>query len=452
MLPLPSFGCTAPVNACYAWEPSIATAPHPKRAGEEVVVVAFITSGFSPPPSKRGSRSQQEFPPKRIGYAYGIRDGPGRPVRWKAGRALAPCDNEGMVSGANPSVASGPDGTFYCVALVDTHPITLRVFKSSWYEDDLIFLPVSRAFDFDGKPWIVVDNSRGPGRGTIYLSFTAKEPGGTCPLCQFTRSTDGGVTWLPQIRLPLELGCHTRMAVGPNSELYIAGHICGNARCPDGSGFHVLRTTDAYSEAPHFSEYSSGSINLDGEWSGMANGCPNSKTLGQPWIGCDTGTGPYRGSVYLLCSVDPPGPDPLDVMFSSRRNDAAAWAPPLRLNGGNLEAWQWFGAMSVAPNGRIDAVWNESLDSKCTTSQLFYAYRGTQTPVPQWSRPVPVSNPWTMGEGWHLGGYYHMVSDDDGADLAWARVGSGPCGLDRNVYYLRIDASTARSMDATGGH
>jgi hypothetical protein len=57
-----------------------------------------------------------------------------------------------------------------------------------------------------------------------------------------------------------------------------------------------------------------------------------------------------------------------------------------------------------------------------------------------------------MGEGWHLGGYYHMVSDDLGADLAWSRVGTGPCGLDRNVYYLRIDAAAAQAIDEKVGH
>src|SRR2546427_8312797 len=56
---------------------------------------------------------------------------------------------------------------------------------------------------------------------------------------------------------------------------------------------------------------------------------------------------------------------PYTTLFRSRRvND----------DPGN-HAYQWFGTMSVAPNGRIDAVWNDTRGSgDKTKSALFYSY------------------------------------------------------------------------------
>jgi len=456
-VPLPILGCDHALRACSAWEPSIAVAANPGRPGEETIVVAFIASDITSRPWRPSGRTNAgrlersagemngrsppspEGPSKRVSFAYGVRPGPGGPIRWSPGRALAPCENEEMVAAANASVAAGPDGVFYCAILLETHPISVRFFRSAYVGEELVFNQIGAHLAFDGKPWIVVDNSKGPGRGTVYLTFTHKEPGGACPLCQLTRSTDRGETWLPPVSLPYSLGAHTRMAIGPDSEVYVAGHTCSASRCPDGTGFRVLKSTNAYTREASFSEMCTPCpVSLGGEWTGVANGCPNGKNLGQIWIACDNSAGPFRGSLSLACSVDPPGADPMDVMFAWNRGDGSAWTSPVRLNGDNAEAWQWFGTMSMAPNGRIDVVWNESQNASCTTSQLMYAYRVAGKT--SWSRPATITNSWTMGTGWHIGGYYHMVSDDAGADLAIARVDKGPCGVGRNVYYLRINA------------
>ena len=100
--------------------------------------------------------------------------------------------------------------------------------------------------------------------------------------------------------------------------------------------------------------------------------------LGQVWIAVDRSTGRRAGDVYLLGSVDPPGADPLDVHFVAqhrRRRDLVARrcaSTTIR----RRRNWQWFGTLSVAPNGRIDAVWNDTrgAGSRQRSAQLYYSY------------------------------------------------------------------------------
>jgi len=115
------------------------------------------------------------------------------------------------------------------------------------------------------------------------------------------------------------------------------------------------------------------------------------------------------------------------------------WSNPVRVNDdpNNNGAYQWFGTMSVAPNGRIDVIWNDTRNSgQANMSELFYS-SSTDGGV-TWSANTqlsPVFNSWI---GWpqqnKIGDYYDMISDDVGANLAWAATFNG----EQDVYYLRI--------------
>ena len=54
--------------------------------------------------------------------------------------------------------------------------------------------------------------------------------------------------------------------------------------------------------------------------------------------------------------------DPLDVHFARSTDGGATWSDPVRINDDPTDngAWQWFGTMSVAPDGRIDVIWNDT--------------------------------------------------------------------------------------------
>jgi hypothetical protein len=103
----------------------------------------------------------------------------------------------------------------------------------------------------------------------------------------------------------------------------------------------------------------------------------------------------------------------------------------------NNGAYQWFGTMSVAPNGRIDAIWNDTRNSPTMTfSQVYYSY--SYDAGRTWTRNIPVSPFYAHGIGYpnqnKIGDYYHMISDDDGAALAYAATFNG----EQDVYYLRL--------------
>jgi len=93
--------------------------------------------------------------------------------------------------------------------------------------------------------------------------------------------------------------------------------------------------------------------------------------------------------------------------------------------------------MSVAPNGRIDVVWIESVtEDEPNIGQLMYAFSGDGGD--SWSVPVSASPLFNSWRGWprqnKMGDYFDMVSDDAGADLAYAATYND----EQDVYYLRL--------------
>src|SRR5207237_10439491 len=85
--------------------------------------------------------------------------------------------------------------------------------------------------------------------------------------------------------------------------------------------------------------------------------------------------------------------------------------------------YQRFGTMSVAPSGRIDAVWNDTRESlNFAVSRLYYA--SSNDGGTTWTGNTAQTNPWNSTIGWpqqnKIGDYYHMRSDDVGAFLAFA--------------------------------
>ena len=132
----------------------------------------------------------------------------------------------------------------------------------------------------------------------------------------------------------------------------------------------------------------------------------------------------------------------MDVHFARSLDGGLTFEPPIRINDDPVgtDAWQWFGTMSVAPNGRIDVVWNDTrADPGGFDSELYYAF--SEDGGLTWSANEPLSPSFDPHLGWpqqnKIGDYYDMVSDAAGADLAYAATFNG----EQDVYYLRIDAA-----------
>src|SRR5206468_7500188 len=103
----------------------------------------------------------------------------------------------------------------------------------------------------------------------------------------------------------------------------------------------------------------------------------------------------------------------------------------------NHNKWHWFGTLAVAPNGRIDSVWLDTRGAANNTdSQLFYSYSTDAGNT--WSPNAAVSNAFNPFLGYpnqnKMGDYITMVSDDSGADVAYAAT----FNQEEDVYFVRV--------------
>ncbi len=315
--------------------------------------------------------------------------------------------------GSDPVLAASSDGTFYYYTLIKTERFGYDMFTS--YDGGVTWPRKTEAYGGD-KGWLAVDNTGGPSDGHIY---------GYCGV--FGRSTDGGETFPSRAATGGRWGT---IAVDPDGEVYVVGI--------DGTRFRVVRSSSAKFAERDVAFESFAMVDLGGQLTG---GGPNpGGLLGQAWVAVDQTQSTDRGAVYVLASVYLPDDGRLDVMFARSEDGGATWSDPMRVNDDPLGngAWHWFGTMSVAPSGRIDVVWNDTRNSGLMNwSELFYAYSidGGRT----WTENVPVSPTFDSHIGWpqqdKLGDYYDMISDNTGANVAYAATFNG----EQDVYFLRIE-------------
>ena len=329
---------------------------------------------------------------------------------------------------SDPVLAADAEGNFYFYSLTNTDPYTCQMFKST--DGGITWTEPIPAYGGD-KQWMAIDTTNGIGRGNIYAAW---DYAGCCGDNWFTRSTDGGYTYMYPIPIPNRPYWGT-VAVGPDGTVYVAGGAYNS------SIFYCARSSNAQDPSVTPTFELSQQVSLGGTFRYYLSNSPNpAGLLGQIWCAVDHSNGPTHGYVYMLCSVDPPGSDPLDVKFIRSTDRGQTWSTPIRINDdpAGTNAWQWYGTMSVAPNGRIDVIWNDTRNSggDYRWSEVYYSYStdGGLT----WSPNVPITPAFNSHLGWpqqnKLGDYYHMVSDHAGADLAYAATFNG----EQDIYYLRI--------------
>lgn len=305
------------------------------------------------------------------------------------------------------------------------------------------------------KLWMSIDRSSSVGRGHIYMSWNTAA--GCCGPRIFTRSIDNGDNYENPIALPNSPIFGT-VTVGPDGEVYVVGL---NQGTPDNTKFAVaVSSTLKFPTTPMSDDpLHPATLTFTGrlaEINGLAaiGGEPNpGGLLGQIWIDVDRSNGPRRGWVYILASIVPVTPgtvDPMDVHFISSANGGQTWSEPRRINDDEptTNAWQWFGTMSVAPNGRIDAIYNDTRnDPGGVLTEL--RYTSSADGGSSWLPSVVLTPPFDPLQGHpnqnKLGDYYDMESDDNGASLIFAATfndnpnpSNAAHAKEQDVYYLRI--------------
>jgi hypothetical protein len=248
---------------------------------------------------------------------------------------------------------------------------------------------------------------------------------------------DGGNSFEPPIPMPVPLRWGT-MLVDEEGTLFVAGIQSSPF---DNGAFRVARSLNAKDpmQVPVFDQ----TFEVDMGGALAIGEVPNpSGLLGQVWIDMDRSDGPFGGSIYMLASITPEfalPADPQDVHIVRSDDGGVTWTAPVRVNDdpvGN-DAWQWFGTMSVAPNGRIDVVWNDTSDDASGILSVT-RYSSSTDGGATWSPSIPITPQWNSLLGWpqqaKIGDYYQMVSDRVGASLAFATTLNG----EQDVWFARI--------------
>ncbi|MBC8314841.1 MAG: T9SS type A sorting domain-containing protein [Bacteroidetes bacterium] len=329
---------------------------------------------------------------------------------------------------SDPVLDSDSDGNIYYNSLTANGSVySCQVFKSS--TGGAIWDPGVDANGGD-KQWMVIDKTDdGVGEGNIYSFWTSYYS--MCYPDFFTRSIDGGNSF-ENCEVVDGNPYWGTMAVGPDGELYIVGAVPWD-------GLVVVKSTTA--QNPGFPVYwdFDQQVEMDGYLT-MQVAVNPAGLLGQAYIDVDRSEGPGRGNVYVLASMARISTgDPGDVMFARSTDGGQTWSAPLRINDnpGNYNI-QWFGTMSVAPNGRIDAVWLDTRDALPGTyfSSLYYSFSDDQGE--SWSVNQRLSDAFDPHLGWpqqdKMGDYFDMESDETSAHLAWANTFNG----EQDVYYGHI--------------
>jgi hypothetical protein len=325
---------------------------------------------------------------------------------------------------SDPVLSANSAGIFFYSSLTDNFDLDL--FHSM---DAGATWPVSYDSFGGDKQWFTIDTTGGAGDGHIYMTWSGAS---CCGSRRFTRSTDGGITFEEPIAMPEE-AWWGQLDVASNGTLYVAG------RDINSPSFQLNRSQNAqFADEDVVFEHST-PLNLGGPLGSFDGDSPNpGGLLGQVNIAVDRSDGPTAGNVYVLASIDPPGEDdPLDVVLIRSTDEGVTWSDPIRINDDGPGAWQWFGTLSVAPNGRIDVVFNDTRNSgQVNVSELMYS--SSSDGGLTWSPNQVLSIPFDSHIGWpqqnKLGDYYDMISDETGAHLAWAATFNG----EQDVYYLRI--------------
>jgi len=351
---------------------------------------------------------ESDFRQAGVGYSH---DGG---VTWTFPGSLTP-----GVFGSDPVLDSDAYGNFYYVSISLDET---RLFKS--FDGGVTWGAPIQTFRASDKPWLLV----------------TQRPGDDHPIVLFTQSTplemhvsfDGGMSFAE----PIRSGGAVWGTIAMDSRGFLHS-VYGEPLLVSTSEQPLVEGTEPSFVLQPLPIHGMLAVAGDPNPGGL---------LGQMWIATHHHPGEASDHAFVLGSIATPPPYPVascDVLFFRSVDGGETWEDPVQVNDDGVDngQWHWFGMMSVAPNGRIDTVWNDTRnhpdapDSRL--SELYYAYSTDDGTT--WSENVPVSPVFDSRIGWpagnpKLGDYYHMRSDNLGVNVAYAATFNG----EQDIWFLRI--------------
>lgn len=259
--------------------------------------------------------------------------------------------------------------------------------------------------DFEDKPYAACDYSPGsPYLNNYYITWTKFSSGS--PI-YFSRSTDGGASFLTPIRISTSGSCQFSCpAVGPNGEVYAVWFDYTNSTIK-------------------FDKSTNGGLNWGSDitvasfddWFPL-NPCGTFRTPTYPVIGCDISGGPYNGWIYV-CWADADNGDP-DILFCRSTDGGASWSAPAMVNDDETSRWQWWQWLVVHPtNGEIGISWLDRRDDPAGCQYKTYATMSDDGGT-TWETNFAVADVFSdpAGSGW-LGDYCGITFKSDGFYSVW---------------------------------
>jgi hypothetical protein len=368
---------------------------------------------------------------RQAGWAYSSNGG----FNWTFGGVL-----QTNVFRSDPVLASDAEGRFYF--------LSLQVDSNNQYHCDL-FRSTNGGANWQllgpavggDKSWITIDKTSSAGHGNIYQAWDSAS---VTSNRDFSISYDGGLSWTNPFTIP-ESPYWGTLDVGPQGQVYLLAW--------DGAQFWLNRSTNAPNGAGSYLFDLTTPVNLSGGLLYYLLTGPNpGGIVGQPWIAVDRSTNATRGNVYALCCTGNSA-NKSDVMFARSTNGGATWSAPIRINtdADYTNSWHWFGALSVAPNGRVDVTWNDTRNNPGgIISEMFYTWSwdGGVT----WATNRAVSPPFDPSVGFpnqnKIGDYTGMISLDDAACIAY----SATFNHEEDIYFLRLDQPIMVTISKSGAN
>jgi len=342
-------------------------------------------------------------------------------------------------------VGTHTPGTFRSDPVLDTTAAGMFHYNSlqqTFYDDEFYSTNGGASYTMLGpatggdKQWITIDKTPGSaGAGNVYQFWSTA--GNNYSGRQFSRSTDGGTTWMNPINVPGQPIWGTP-CVAADGTLYMAG------TATNAFGIRFVKSTNAKtaSTTPTFGAYVN--VNMLGDITSGLSINPGGLG-GQVWCVCDTGFGPTKGNVYVLASIQQTSNNELHVICNRSTDGGTTWGTPVKVNddANGLGNFHYFGTISVAPNGRLDAIWLDTrLDAGHKMSALYWSQSidaGTT-----WSPSTQISGTFDPTIGYpnqnKMGDYMGMVSSNKDA----AVIFPGTFNAEEDVYFVRIPALPIR--------